>query len=149
MKKYSLILVILILFVAACEKDDICIETTTPNLIIRFYDTSSPETVKKVSALTVAAKDKEEIYSAVATDSIVIPLNLAENSTTYTFTSGTKTDELIFSYDTEDQFVSRSCGYKTIYKNITVQTTNQWIVSYIINNTTVENESNAHINMYH
>ncbi|MBI9041464.1 DUF6452 family protein [Lutibacter sp.] len=149
MKKYSIVLVILLLVFSNCEKDDICIEATTPNLIIRFYDTNNPETIKAVSSLTVAANEKEDIYTNVSLDSIIIPLNLAENSTTYKFKSGTKTDEIIFNYERKDVFVSRSCGYKTIFENLTVQTTNEWITNYIINNSTIENETNAHINIYH
>lgn len=149
MKKYSLLLFILIVALTNCEKDDICIEATTPNLIIKFYDTNNPETSKAVSSLTVTANEKEDIYTSVSLDSIVIPLNLSENSTTYKFQSGTKTDTIIFNYDRKDVFVSRSCGYKTVFENFTMQTSNNWIKSYVINNSTIENETNAHINIYH
>jgi hypothetical protein len=38
MKKYITFFIILISLLVSCEKDDICLEETTPKLIIRFYD---------------------------------------------------------------------------------------------------------------
>lgn len=149
MKKYILLLFILILTFSNCEKDDICIEDTTPSLIVRFYDATKLDTIKEVEKLTVWAMNKDSIYSEIATDSIVIPLDLSENSTTYKFQSDTTIDEITFSYNKNDVFVSRSCGYKTVFENLAVQTSNNWIISYNINNTTIENETNAHINIYH
>ena len=149
MKKYILLLFILILTFSNCEKDDICIEDTTPSLIVRFYDSIKLDTIKEVEKLTVWAMNKDSIYSETATDSIVIPLDLSENSTTYKFQSDTTIDEITFSYNKNDVFVSRSSGYKTVFENLAVQTSNNCIISYNINNTTIENETNAHINIYH
>ena len=37
----------------SCEKDDICVDGDTPLLVIRFFDSTQPETPKAVSKLRV------------------------------------------------------------------------------------------------
>jgi len=54
-------------------------------------------------------------------DSIAIPLDLTQNSTLYKFKSGAITDSILFTYDRKDVFVSRSCGYKTIFENLQIE----------------------------
>lgn len=149
MKKKLFHIFILLIAFSSCEKDDICIKATTPMLVIRFYDINNPETTKSVNSLTVWAINKDSIYENKATDSIAIPLNLNENNTIYKLQSGTFIDEISFNYDRNDIFVSRSCGYKTIFENLSIQTSNIWIKEYLINNSTIENETSAHINIYH
>ena len=63
--------------------------------------------------------------------------------------TGTFIDEISFNYNRNDIFVSRSCGYKTIFENLSIQTSNNWIKDNLINNSTIENETSAHINIYH
>ena len=58
MRTYRLLLVILsIIIISSCEKDDICSETTqtTPQLIITFYDAADIEQSKTVESLAVYA----------------------------------------------------------------------------------------------
>lgn len=149
MKKYSILLFIIIIAFSNCEKDDICVEATTPMLIIKFYDFTNPENSKEVNSLTVWANEKDSIYNKVPLDSIVIPLNLNGNNTIYKFQSGTEIDTINIAYERKDIFVSRSCGYKTVFENLTIETTDTWIKDYLINNSTIENEANTHINIYH
>jgi len=149
MKKHIFHIFILLVAFSSCEKDDICIEATTPMLVIRFYDINNPKTIKSVNSLTVWALNKDSIYENKAIDSIAIPLNLNENSTVYKFQSATFIDEISFNYNRNDIFVSRSCGYKTIFENLSIQTSNIWIKDNLINNSTIENETSAHINIYH
>ena len=53
MKKPILFLLLIVVFISSCEKDDFCIEPVTPNLIIRFYDADNPTEFKSVSELYV------------------------------------------------------------------------------------------------
>lgn len=137
------------LAISSCVKDDICLEDTTPYLIIRFYDNDDPTELKEVSSLTVWSSGLDSLYIEEATDSIAIPLNLTDITTTYNLKSDDDTDEMSFTYTLNDIYVSRSCGYKTIYENLEVSATNNWIQSYTINNTTIEDETSAHITIYH
>lgn len=135
---------------SACEKDDICLLDTTPNLVIVFKDKDDIETKKSVSQLTVWAQDKDSIIIQQSLDSIAIPLDLNNDLTRYRFANSSSTDEFTFVYSRTDEFVSRSCGYKTLFSNLIVENpTNNWISSYEIQNTSVENENSTHITFYH
>ncbi len=152
MKKQIILLLLLIIAVTSCEKDDICIDAVTPNLIIRFYKDTIPTELKNVQLDSVWAINKSKLsnYKGIETDSIAIPLNLNENSTKYILENNTVKDTIEFTYTRSDVFVSRSCGYKTIFNDFQIDSnTNNWIKSITINNTTITNEKAAHINIYH
>ncbi len=150
MKKYIIIIIVSFLAILSCEKDDICIDATTPSLIIRFYNNDIQTDVKKVSELTVWADGKDSIYVKQSLDSIIIPLDLNQNNTLYKFTSNSIEDEINFTYTRNDVFVSRSCGYKTIFENLQIDSnTTNWIKNISINNTTIENDTAAHITIFH
>ena len=158
--KRSLLYIILITFTfSACEKDDICLLPTTPKLILRFYDASTPTSTKSPSSLSIWAEGKDTLaaFENVSLDSVFIPLNTNTASTVYHFkTSSTgnsidnKINTLTINYTTEEIFVSRSCGFKTIFKNVTITSNNDWFQSFTPNSiTTIDNENIAHINIFH
>jgi len=148
-KNYVIIFVFLFTFLS-CEKDDICVETTTPNLIIKFYDNDDQTVVKQITGLTVWAEAKDNIYVNKSLDSISIPLNLNENFTKYIIESNTLKDTVKFIYNRNNIFVSRSCGYKIIFENLQIESnTTNWIKSISINNSTIDNEKAAHISIFH
>lgn len=150
MRKYLILLVILSFTLINCEKDDICIETTTPKLIVVFYNNDIPATKKDVLSLTVSADSLGDIYENQSIDSIAIPLDLTKNSTLYKFKSGTITDSINFTYDRRDVFVSRSCGYKTIFENLQIESrTANWIKNDTLKNTIIDNETATHLNIFH
>jgi len=150
MRKYLILLVILSFTLINCEKDDICIETTTPKLIVVFYNNDIPATKKEVTSLTVSAENLGNIYENKSIDSIAIPLDLTKNSTLYKFKSGTITDSINFTYDRRDVFVSRSCGYKTIFENLQIESrTTNWIKNDTLKNTIIDNETATHLTIFH
>jgi hypothetical protein len=150
MKKYIFFLLITVIAFASCEKDDICVESTTPKLIVNFKDSNNPNNNKTIASLTVFAENKENLYTAQTLDSIAIPLDLANNYTNFIFQSGTVSDTLKLNYAINDIFVSRSCGYKSIFQNLEITSvTTNWIKNTIINNATIDNETTAHITIYH
>lgn len=149
-KLYVLLLIGFTVSFLSCEIDDICIEPTTPQLIIRFYDVANPTVKKSISNLNVWVNDKDSIIKNKATDSIAIPLKTDSNITSYKFSSSNLIDEITFSYQRNEVFISRSCGYKTVFQNIIAsKPTANWIKQMIIINPTIENEKNAHIYIMH
>lgn len=175
MKKFSLLVILVVLTAISCESDDICAESTvtTPHLIIRFYNVDDQEQTKQVRLLTVNGLDETgnalgDILTSVSTDSIVLPLQFGNegivsktrfelkkdsdfdndnNNTTFS-----NTDVIEVSYTPEFIYVSRACGYKSIFnntQNTLILDTDNWIASYEIINPTIENENAAHIILYH
>ena len=150
MKKYITLIIVSIFTISSCEKDDICVESNTPSLIIRFYDNDLQTEIKQVIGLTVWADEKDSLYVNQALDSIVIPLDLTKDNTLYKFSTNSIEDEINFTYTRSDIFVSRSCGYKTIFENLQIDSnTDNWIKNININNSTIDNETTAHITIFH
>ena len=149
MKKYLLPIIAIIILISSCEKDDICIDPVTPQLVIRFYDDVSPTEYKSRTSLYVWVEGMDSIYVNVSTDSIALPLNPAEDFTTYLLSSDDIVDEITINYSREEVFVSRSCGFKYNFNDINLtDVTNNWILSTEITNQTVENET-EHIKILH
>jgi hypothetical protein len=151
MRKY-LILLILCVTLINCEKDDICIDTTTPKLIIVFYDNAIPNGIKKrlLDSVWVDGKNSIKEFEKLSLDSIAIPLDLNQNMTKYIISSNSIRDTIEFTYNRKDIFVSRSCGYKTIFENLQIESiTRNWIKNDTIKNTTIENETATHLTIFH
>lgn len=158
MKKYILICCISFLF-HSCEKDDFCTQNTvTPKLILRFYDTKDKTKTKKVERLSIIATSKKDsLYVNQSVDSIAVPLNSSTKETVYTLKmnsvdgakTNNKTATLTVKYTTEEEYVSRSCGFKVIFNNITIAGT-PWIESFSTSSIkSINNQSNAHVKIYH
>ncbi|TDD94120.1 DUF6452 family protein [Flavobacterium cellulosilyticum] len=176
MKKIITLILIAMFSISSCEKDDICDANTptTPRLIIEFYDINNSTILKNVTNLKVIGKGKTEgiIFNTSTTDSkyltngtkISIPLKTDMDSATYQFilNSGNAnaslidTDEVTFNYTRKDIFVSRACGFKTVFSlNLTNPYTQtavpatkpKWM--YIsVDKSNIENENETHIKVY-
>ena len=164
--KRSVILALAVLFSISCERDDICIDEITPKLIIRFYDFENPELFKDVANLKVNIEGVEEEYVnetiTSLTDSISLPINVAENRTRYILTlqetdileQEENPDVLVITYTQEDVFVSRPCGYKAIFMDVEPELEmdeDNWIDDIVPLSSPLEinNESSAHVKIYH
>jgi hypothetical protein len=157
MKKYYLFLSLIALLISSCEKDDFCIEPITPNMIVRFYNATNISDTKAVNDLTINISNLDSIYTNVSLDSVVIPLDVTNNQIIYNFSSGSNLDILTIDYEIEEVFVSRSCGFKAIFNNVTITSdvSNDWIIGLTetLENTitipTINDESAAHVQIFH
>ena len=178
MKKLVALLLIVLFSSSSCEKDDICDANTptTPRLIIEFYDINNSSVLKNVTDLKVLGEGNEEaiIFNPTATDyrkyttsgtKIALPLKINDQTTTYTFilnsensnTALIDTDKVTFNYSREDVFVSRACGFKTLFQlsptNAVVQTAipatkEKWMQYISVEKSNIENENDTHIKVF-
>jgi hypothetical protein len=169
MKKHilytSIISLVLLLFLS-CEKDDICVEENTPLLIIRFFDNTDPDTYKKVTNLKVQIEGIDGDYInetiTVLTDSIAIPIKVTEDITRFKLIlngnddDDTNDNEDIFdlNYIREEVFVSRSCGYKTLYYDVKtnlISDSDNWIKSIETakDPQDILNQNSDHVKIFH
>ncbi len=177
MRKKLIVLFALLGFVIlSCEKDDICASTTptTPRLVIEFYNQASPAELKNVTNLDVISDlpDVDTLtFNNIST--IQIPLMTTENTTTYKFVLNADnanpalvfTDELEFNYVRNDVFVSRACGYKTLFdlnndddpatpeaiilNGIPNDNSGTWIKNIVIEDYNLQNETEEiHVKVY-
>lgn len=125
MKKIFLLLVV-VFSLSGCEKDDICDATTvtTPRLVIEFYDNNiATPTLKNVTGLNVIAQGYTTPITFNGVSKIQIPLKTTDDTTTFRFIlNGSDSDPtndnedlLQFNYTRNNIFVSRACGYKTLF----------------------------------
>lgn len=157
MKKLLTLIVLLLLCLTACEPDDICLEGTpgTPQLIVVFYDKNQTDTKKSVVDLQVKGMDMEGLLYNATADSIALPLKTLASSTSFSFITtqnGNAVEDIItFNYDPEDQFISRACGYKTVFTNLTFSTGNplNFISSIEILTNTISDNNNTHVKILH
>ena len=142
MKKYLIATLITLTLFTSCLVDDFCVDPTTPNLVISFYDNDNPDNLKTTTDLTVWAEGKDELYTEVSLDSILVPLDPGNDITVYHLKLADLEDEITITYTRKEIFVSRSCGFKYNFENLDVPSnTSNWILGTQITNQTVENET--------
>jgi hypothetical protein len=163
MKKIVLLLLLSITF-SSCEKDDICAEETTPRLVLEFYDISNPSNLKNVLNLKITGEGQSELGTYNGVNKVELPLDIINDTTKYSLilnsVSSTESNEdsLQFNYIRQNVFVSRACGYKTIFElnatpNGVIKTDAAtpdgfWIQDINIVTTNIETENETHIKIY-
>ncbi|WP_369992900.1 DUF6452 family protein [Winogradskyella sp.] len=184
MKKKQFLLLFAFLMILSCERDDICAEgtATTPRLLVEFYDINDPDELKSVLRLTVYGEGlpnpnppesnvNETLSFDENTTSVELPLLIGaegeETTVRYIFEKDTNlrldenvatdsnVDIIEISYSSEFVYVSRACGYKSIFNGLSVireADTDNWISAIEIEEsieTTVENENTVHVRILH
>ena len=163
MKKIVLLLILTITF-SGCEKDDICTDETTPRLLLEFYDISNPANLKNVLNLLVTGEGQTALRTFNGVSKIELPIDITQDTTKYslilnsTSLIGANEDLLQFNYSRQNVFVSRACGYKTIFEfnatpNGVIKTDatipdGLWIQDINILTTNIETENETHIKIY-
>ncbi|TDQ29791.1 DUF6452 family protein [Tenacibaculum caenipelagi] len=158
MKKY-IALFIIIASLTACEKDDFCTQNpVTPNLVLRFYDKDNTNDLKNAERLSVIAEGKtDSLFTNRTTDSIAIPLNSLSQKTVYTLkmnnvdgnVANNQTATLTIEYIPEDDYVSRSCGFRVIFEDVNLSHSG-WISSLSTNQIPlIDNQASAHVQVFH
>jgi len=165
--KIVVFLFITIIAFSSCEKDDICLEEITPKLIIRFYDFEDTSELKKALNLKVQIEGIDGDYTdetiTALTDSIAIPIKVTDDITKFKLTitqiaddetTSENEDTFDLVYTRVDEFVSRSCGYKTLFHNTEIPLENvggSWIdsIKVIDREQNILNEKSAHVKIFH
>lgn len=164
MKKIIALLLIAFSF-SGCEKDDICdpATSTTPGVVIEFYDVDNPNTLQAVTNLRVVAPGfTNAVAGTTGVSKITVPIKTTVDTTTLEFiengadtdTTNDNTDVLTFTYTRETIYVSRACGYKVIFDltntntNLVATDADNWIDHIVITQPNIETENETHIKIY-
>jgi len=144
----------------SCERDDICAESTpvTPLLVIDFFDIENPTEPKTPTDLIVVESGGAN-QLAFNTATISIPLRTDTDQTNFLFAinAGNENSENIdgfsVSYVRTEEYISKACGFRVTYDaidpNRTAGTDDFWIQDIQVINTSVEDETSAHIQIFH
>lgn len=168
--KKILLLLLLTFFFSSCEKDDICADETTPRLVLEFYDVDNPTAKKNVTNLRIVSYQTDN--STLTTDTlgtfnaesvIKLPLRITQNSTKYLLIINSTNnftinkDNLQINYTRKEVFVSRACGYKTVFTldstiGIVQSETNipdgSWIKAINKQTTNIATENEVHVKVF-
>lgn len=173
MKKILSILLLIICISFSCERDDICDEDTptTPRMIVEFRDVTLTDNPSNVTGLRVEDLDERvlEDFNDVTEDQMILPLQTDRDEmgigvTKYrvyrdyeVLADGTisgNPDIITIEYAVEDVYVSRACGFKTVFKNIVLiiePDSDNWMEFALPenDNQTVINEDEIHFTIRH
>lgn len=174
MKKILSLFAILLFAVSQtnCERDDICSESTptTPRIVIDFYDYNQPLVLKNVTNLEMQSVDSDSTVTITGVSQLLLPLKTFEDVTTFRLTLNSLstdpaliyTDNIQFNYQRQDVYVSRACGYKTLFtlngdpslppgyllNDTPAATEGNWIKNIVIDNPNIASEDETHIRIY-
>ena len=159
--KIAFFIVLGIISFSACEKDDICVDGNTPLLVIRFYNASDSTEIKAVPNLVVRgliSPDTLDVITNAASDSIAVPLRSDTTNTSFLLSQQATDDDpvnfdvLTYSYETQEVFISRACGFVANFENLShvlTPDTDNWIKDIEIISPTIENSETAHVKIFH
>ena len=113
-KGLHLILISLIL-ILSCEKDDICIEGSenTNRITIGFLDdeTKNPTGISLVNLKSIG--NDSIIHETFSGQSIKLPLKVNSTKTQFLLDNNDLIDTLTIYHQSIHQYLNRSCGYKS------------------------------------
>ena len=148
-KGLHLILISLIL-ILSCEKDDICIEGSdnTNRITIGFLDdkTKNPTGISLVNLKSIG--NDSIIYETFSGQSIKLPLKVNSTKTQFLLDNNDLIDTLTIYHQSIHQYLNRSCGYKSNFiinsqTEITKQT--GWIREISVIKDSIFNEEQTNI----
>lgn len=159
------ILFIVLLTFSSCEKDDICdaSTSTTPRLIVEFYDVLNPTVKKNVTNLAIKEINTSASLTFTGTSKIQIPLRTSQDLTKYSFIINSSDptidneDFIQFNYSRQTIFVSRACGFKTNFildttlpfiKTDTSIPDGYWIQNISVSASNINTENETHVKIY-
>ena len=163
----NILYLLLVLFLAGCENDDICAdEMITPRLIIRVHDKTTPRRTKTVNNLLVMGGDRHQIIQPVATtDSIVLPMKLLSGETSFLLAKDAVIDstgvlvsgslnELKVTATPSQEFLSKGCGYRVTYNTLAATSSSvdgytSWIDRVHVLFRKLDNEKKASIHIFY
>lgn len=172
MKKTFLFLFALAFAFSSCEKDDICDANTptTPRLVISFYDINNSSIPKTVTNLKIIGEGMTDgiIFKGsdlISGTTVSIPLKTDANTSTFRFISNfgnpnpaaVNEDIIKFDYTREDFFVSRACGFKTLFTldpltpfihTDAAVADGKWMQYVAVKKSNIETENETHLEIY-
>lgn len=139
-----------ILLIISCEKDDICIEGSdnTNRITIGFLDYETKSQVG-VSLINIKSINNDSIiYEEFSQNILKLPLKVNSNKTEFILDNNLTKDTLIIYHQSFHQYISRSCGYKSnfiINSQTEIEKKTGWIKQVSLVKDSIFNEEKTNI----
>ena len=150
MRNLALLIVLMCLFLASCDQEEVCTEGVNTMLVTNFYQIkngSLEDTI--VKGLTVFGLGIQDslLYDSTDVSQIMIPLDPEQNTCSFILQTHNHTDTLTLEYTSEVIFVSYACGFAPGYDITNIVSTYQAYDSLHIvkSKLTPDNEENIEI----
>lgn len=142
------------LFLFACEEDDICVDEGTPFLTVVFRNALN--SANQSDTLTIYSSDNLDfqnptlLYEKVFSDSLKLPLGTLNQSNTYfriQRRSNPDFDLLSVHHQTISEYVSKACGFRLTYEDVSYESTQNHI-DYLIPSESNQIKDESETNLY-
>jgi hypothetical protein len=131
-------------------------------VFIEFYKFATASVSENVNNLGIIEPTFSTGFSFTAVSKIQVPLKTTADVTTLQFiqngsdtdTMNDNIDVITFNYQRVDEYVSRACGFKTLFylneTNPVVLTADgdNWIQNIVVTQPNIENENEVHVKIY-
>ena len=151
----KMLVILAVIAIVSCERNDLCIDPGTPGVVTVFYNGISQQR-QAVDSLVVLSQNGDTVIAPVRTDSLVIPLPVQGNEIKMIFQyqhgNLRNPDTIRFGFTPELQFISKACGFKTVYTDFNaalVPDNDNWIQSVQPVQTRIDNDSIKHLAIYY
>ena len=144
-----LILISLIL-ILSCEKDDICIEgsVNTNRITIGFLDYETKNSIG-ISLVNIKSINNDSIiHERFSQDILKLPLKVNSNKTQFLFDNKETLDTLTIYHQSIHQYLNRSCGYISnflINNQTEIIKSTGWIREITVEKDSIFNEEKTNI----
>jgi hypothetical protein len=72
------------------------------------------------------------------------------NETIYNFSTGNVVNQFTIKYIPKEKYISRSCGFRVLFNEVTFESNNTWISGFTPETlTTIDNQNSAHVQIFH
>ncbi|MGI9526170.1 MAG: DUF6452 family protein [Weeksellaceae bacterium] len=148
----------LIAFMTSCEDEDICIDQTTPQLVMNLHKVSQATLMDSVIIYRENKSGKFDLITATPIKdtsdviTIKVPLPIDERNQVK-FILGKRRydpkyqDTLTVHYNTELHFVSKACGFGVHYLNTQYSLSNHYYTTLITLQDEITSEATPHIRL--
>ncbi len=142
-----------LVLLTACERDDLCLEKPAADMNTLFINHITQER-EAVELMVLYGQDT--VVQQRATDSLHIPLPVDTSRVTYRFIknpgNNSNTDQVEISYTIDEIFISKACGFKTVFTGLQMHLINDsdnWIKQIEIVLPEIKTDTLNHVKIYH
>ncbi|MCB9201919.1 MAG: hypothetical protein H6604_02560 [Flavobacteriales bacterium] len=164
--KNILLLVLLGSVFFSCEDDDICTESYTSRLFIKSYeyrtgndltiDSFVTKTIDTLYIERINSDNTSDYFISTNSNTLLIPIDeTSESPTRFNFylsedASEDEKTKIILNYTKTENYVSKACGFRYEFSDISYEVTNQGFIDSIAQNlNSITNESSPHFSFFH
>ncbi len=152
----NLSLILIILFVIGCEEDDVCIGEASPNWVVKIKNQQT-QLADTLDTLYVEYRDSDDVLDTLKlyqVDSFQVPLRIDGGAIGFGFISSLQDDavkdSISMNYESEEEYVSKACGLKKVFKNVSyIEHSLDSIQSIESLTPQISNDDEVHIVLYY